>query len=65
MSSNRSEKKGHAAYLMHYLKAHFMEKGAQRLTLDTAKTNLVAQKLYESLGYAREDVYITYHQMLG
>lgn len=57
--------KGHARCLMNYLKEHFTEVGAQRLTLDTATSNRAAQCLYESLGYVREDVYITYHQMLG
>lgn len=58
-------KKGYARHLMGYLTEHFAQAGAQRLTLDTATTNKAAQGLYESLGYVREDVYITYHQMLG
>ncbi|MBU7575384.1 MAG: GNAT family N-acetyltransferase [Hydrogenophaga sp.] len=58
-------KKGHARHLMGYLTEHFAQLGAQRLTLDTATTNKAAQCLYESLGYVREDVYITYHQTLG
>lgn len=57
--------KGHARYLMNYLTELFKAEGAQRLTLDTATTNKIAQSLYESLGYERESVYITYHQILG
>jgi ribosomal protein S18 acetylase RimI-like enzyme len=49
---------------MNYITDHFSREGAQRLTLDTATTNLIAQSLYESLGYEREEVFITYHQML-
>lgn len=55
---------GHARYLMNYITDHFTNEGAQRLTLDTATTNKIAQSLYESLGYEREEVYITYHQVL-
>jgi ribosomal protein S18 acetylase RimI-like enzyme len=55
---------GHAQFLMSFLADHFSAEGMQRLTLDTATTNKIAQHLYESLGYEREEVYITYHQML-
>ncbi|MFT3757800.1 GNAT family N-acetyltransferase [Thauera sp.] len=58
-------KKGYARYLMNHLTDVFAREGAQRLTLDTATTNRIAQSLYESLGYEREEVYITYHQLLG
>lgn len=59
-----ARKSGHARYLMNYITDHFTNEGAQRLTLDTATTNKIAQSLYESLGYEREEVYITYHQVL-
>lgn len=49
---------------MNYITDHFTNLGSQRLTLDTATTNKIAQALYESLGYEREEVYITYHQVL-
>jgi ribosomal protein S18 acetylase RimI-like enzyme len=55
---------GYARALMHFLTERFRAEGAQRLTLDTATSNVIAQGLYESLGYERERVYITYHQML-
>jgi ribosomal protein S18 acetylase RimI-like enzyme len=55
---------GYAKYLMSYITEYFTKEGSQRLTLDTAITNKAAQSLYDSLGYKREDVYITYHQFL-
>jgi ribosomal protein S18 acetylase RimI-like enzyme len=54
---------GHARKLMTYLIEQFGGESAQRLTLETATTNLPAQSLYESLGYTREQVFITYHKM--
>jgi len=36
------------------------EAGAVRLDLSTARTNTRAQALYESLGWQRDDVYLTY-----
>lgn len=59
-----ARKNGHARSLMKHITEHFTREGAQRLTLDTAKTNHIAQALYESLGYEREEAYITYHQVL-
>jgi ribosomal protein S18 acetylase RimI-like enzyme len=34
--------------------------GAKGMTLETATDNVVAQRLYESLGYARDPGYYTY-----
>ncbi|WP_286784555.1 MULTISPECIES: GNAT family N-acetyltransferase [Pseudomonas] len=34
--------------------------GACGIQLETAKTNLAGQALYESLGYVRDEVYLTY-----
>jgi ribosomal protein S18 acetylase RimI-like enzyme len=59
-----ARRKGHAKVLMQYLIGHFGEQAVQRLTLETATTNLAAQALYESLGYEKEKVFITYHKML-
>ena len=56
---------GHARRLMHFITEHCRAEGAQRLTLDTAATNKIAQHLYQSLGYEQERLYITYHQMLA
>jgi ribosomal protein S18 acetylase RimI-like enzyme len=60
-----ARQKGHARYLMKYITDYFTKKGAQRLTLDTATSNKIAQSLYESLGYKHEEAYITYHQTLN
>ena len=60
-----ARKNGHARYLMNYITDHCTKEGAHRLSLDTATTNNITQHLYESLGYEREDVYVTYHQMLN
>ena len=57
--------KGYARHFMQRISALFKAQGVERLTLDTATSNHVAQRLYESLGYERESVYITYHQSLG
>lgn len=59
-----TRKNGYARHLMNHITEHFTKEGARRLTLDTATTNKIAQGLYESLGYQREAVYITYHQVL-
>ena len=59
-----ARKSGHARFLMNYITDLCRKEGAQRLTLDTATTNKTAQNLYESLGYEREGIYITYHQVL-
>lgn len=63
-TTQATRKNGYARYLMNHITEHFTQEGAQRLTLDTATTNKIAQGLYESLGYQREEVYITYHQVL-
>lgn len=47
--------------LMLAAQAHAREAGAARVDLETARTNLRAQALYESLGWQRDDVYLTYN----
>ena len=39
--------------------------GFARLDLTTAKTNLPAQSLYQSMGWVRDEVYYSYNRMLG
>jgi len=39
--------------------------GAARLDLSTARTNAKAQALYESLGWQRDDVFLTYNLALA
>lgn len=60
-----ARRKGYARVLMSYLIEHFQALRFQRLTLETATTNLAAQRLYESLGYERDRVFLTYHRILG
>ena len=51
--------------LMRAAQAFGREAGAARLDLSTARTNLRAQALYESLGWRRDDVYLTYSLSLA
>jgi ribosomal protein S18 acetylase RimI-like enzyme len=46
--------------LMRAAQAFGREAGAVRLDLSTARTNAPGQALYESLGWQRDDVYLTY-----
>ena len=51
--------------LMLAAQAFGREAGAARLDLTTARTNTRAQALYESLGWQRDDVYLTYNLALA
>lgn len=51
---------GTSRALMDAAKAHARFTGTPRITLSTAITNKRAQRLYESLGYVRDDAYYTY-----
>ena len=44
--------------------AHASQSGCVRLDLTTAKTNFTAQRLYESLGWVREEQFFTYQRHL-
>lgn len=46
--------------LMNAATQHAIETGANGLSLETAHDNVVAQSLYESLGYKRETAYLSY-----
>jgi ribosomal protein S18 acetylase RimI-like enzyme len=46
--------------LMDRATAHARESGAIRLELSTAKTNHTAQRLYEAIGYKRDEVFYRY-----
>jgi ribosomal protein S18 acetylase RimI-like enzyme len=50
--------------LMQAAEAHAATSGAARLELSTAKTNTVAQSLYESQGWTRDEVFYVYSKML-
>lgn len=55
---------GAGRVLMQAAEAHAASTGAARLELSTAKTNVVAQSLYESLGWARDDAFYVYNKAL-
>jgi len=40
--------------------AHAAKTGAAKMELSTAKTNAVAQGLYESQGWVRDDAFLVY-----
>jgi ribosomal protein S18 acetylase RimI-like enzyme len=46
--------------LMNAARAYAANTGACGIQLETAKTNLAGQALYERLGYARDEVFFTY-----
>lgn len=50
--------------LMQATEAFGREKGAVRLELQTAKTNIVGQALYESCGWRRDDDFYVYTRAL-
>jgi len=55
-----ARKTGAGKLLMLAAHEHAQQNGYARLDLTTAKTNLVAQSLYESLGWVRDEVFYTY-----
>lgn len=56
-----SRKTGAGKSLMLAAKTYAEENNFARLDLTTAKTNLNAQKLYESLGWVRDEVFLSYN----
>jgi ribosomal protein S18 acetylase RimI-like enzyme len=50
--------------LMKAAEAHARAAGAARLELQTAKTNVIGQTLYESCGWKRDEVFYTYTKAL-
>lgn len=55
-----ARRQGVGEELMHAARAHAERTGACGIQLETAKTNLAGQALYERLGYKRDDVFYTY-----
>ncbi len=53
---------GVGAALLNAAHQHAKENGIARMDLTTAKTNLVAQSLYESVGWVRDDIFYTYNK---
>lgn len=46
--------------LLDAARRHAEDAGAHHLQLETARTNTAAQRLYESTGWKRDDVFLTY-----
>ena len=59
-----SRKTGAGRTLMLAAHEYAANNGMARLDLITAKDNLKAQALYESLGWARDDIFYTYSKLL-
>ena len=56
----RARRQGVGEALMNAARGHAEAKGACALQLETAKSNLAGQALYERLGYVRDEVFYTY-----
>ena len=52
--------RGIATALLDASKAMAIETGAKELALETMKTNLTAQRLYESQGWKRDEIFYRY-----
>jgi GNAT superfamily N-acetyltransferase len=50
--------------LMERARNHALDSGATGIFLQTARDNLTAQRLYESLGYRRDDLFLVYELAL-
>ncbi|GLK90887.1 GNAT family N-acetyltransferase [Pseudomonas turukhanskensis] len=55
-----ARRQGVGELLMNAARGHAEATGACGLQLETAKTNLAGQALYERLGYVKDEVYLTY-----
>jgi len=58
--SETARRQGVGEALMNAARAHAEASGACGLQLETAKSNLPGQALYERLGYVRDEVFYTY-----
>ncbi len=59
-----ARRQGAASHLIAAAAAHARADGATQMTLSTAIDNMAAQRLYESLGWIREDAFYTYNLTL-
>lgn len=55
-----ARRRGVGAALMNAARAHAEATGACGLQLETARSNLAGQRLYERLGYVRDEQFYTY-----
>lgn len=58
--ADHARRQGIGEQLLGAARQHALDTGACGLQLETARTNLTAQSLYERLGYVRDAVYLTY-----
>jgi ribosomal protein S18 acetylase RimI-like enzyme len=59
-----AREKGLGRRLMNRAREHAVETGASSIVLSTAKTNLIGQALYESLGYVQDREFLSYELAL-
>ena len=62
--SPNARKKGIGEALMERARQWAVETGAEGLSLETAVDNRTAQRLYEKLGYKKDEVYFRYNLMV-
>lgn len=60
--SPRARKYGIGRLLLQQANLHAKENNIPRMDLTTAKTNLNAQSLYESLGWVRDNIFYAYNK---
>ena len=60
-----ARKSGAGRALLRQAEAHARAGGYARMDLTTARTNLPAQALYESLGWEQDQVFLTYNRHLA
>jgi ribosomal protein S18 acetylase RimI-like enzyme len=57
-----ARKSGLGKILLEQAREHAQANNIPRMDLTTAKTNLTAQSLYESLGWVRDDIFFAYNK---
>ena len=62
--SPTARKGGVGRQLMNRARAHAVETGAASIVLSTARTNVIGQALYESLGYVQDKEFLNYELFL-
>ena len=60
--SPKARKSGAGKLLLEQARQHAQSNSIPRMDLTTAKTNLTAQSLYESLGWVRDEIYYAYNK---
>jgi ribosomal protein S18 acetylase RimI-like enzyme len=61
----QARRTGAGRLLLSAAEQHAAQTGAARMDLTTAKTNLSAQRLYESCGWCRDEVFYTYSRRVA